>query len=115
MYRAIHDLGEAVSQAAATCVAHPLRTALGALSIATAVATLTLVQTAIDGLGVYARRSVARVFGSETFVMAQIASPGQNQTAHQVSMANFSRRNRSSSRRSLYSDSCLSGSHGGTW
>ncbi|HET9226474.1 MAG TPA: ABC transporter permease [Thermoanaerobaculia bacterium] len=58
-------------------MAHPLRTALGALAIATAVATLTLVQTAIDGLGVYARRSVARVFGSETFVIAQIASPGQ--------------------------------------
>lgn len=77
MYRGLRDLGEAVSQAAATCLAHPLRTALGALAIATAVATLTLVQTAIDGLGVYARRSVARVFGSETFVLAQIASPGQ--------------------------------------
>jgi putative ABC transport system permease protein len=64
-------------QAAATCAAHPLRTVLGALAIATAVATLTLVQTAIEGLGVYALRSASRVFGSETFVLAQIASPGR--------------------------------------
>lgn len=64
-------------QAAATCAAHPLRTVLGALAIAAAVATLTLVQTAIEGLGVYALRSASRVFGSETFVLAQIASPGR--------------------------------------
>jgi putative ABC transport system permease protein len=64
-------------QAAATCAAHPLRSLLGALAIAAAVATLTLVQTAIEGLGVYALRSASRVFGSETFVLAQIASPGR--------------------------------------
>lgn len=64
-------------QALLSGLAHPLRTALGALAIAVAVATLTLVATAIDGLSVYAERSAARVFGSETFVLAQIGSPGR--------------------------------------
>jgi putative ABC transport system permease protein len=42
-----------------------------------AVATLVLVETAIDGLAIFAEKSAARVFGSETFVVAQIASPGR--------------------------------------
>lgn len=76
----VHPLSrivDPVAQAAATCAGHPLRTALGALAIATAVATLSLVQTAVEGLGTYATRNAARVFGSDTFVIAQIASPGQ--------------------------------------
>ena len=75
--RLLRSFSEPLRQAAATCAGRPLRTALGALAIAVAVATLTLVQSAIDGLGIYARRSAARVFGSETFVLAQIAAPGQ--------------------------------------
>lgn len=73
----IEQIIEPVAQAAATCASRPLRSLLGALAIATAVATLSLVQTAIEGLGTYATRSAARVFGSDTFVLAQIASPGQ--------------------------------------
>lgn len=75
--RFFRSFGEPLRQAVATCAGRPLRTALGTLAIAVAVATLTLVQTAIDGLGTYARRSAARVFGSDTFVLAQIAAPGQ--------------------------------------
>lgn len=75
--RVFRSLIEPLRQAMATIASHPLRSALGVLAIAVAVATLTLVETAIDGLEVYARRSASRAFGSDTFVLAQIASPGQ--------------------------------------
>jgi putative ABC transport system permease protein len=75
--RAVRSGIESLLQGAATCAAHPLRSALGALAIAVAVATLTLVQTSLDGLSVFARKTAARAFGSETFVLAQVASPGQ--------------------------------------
>lgn len=73
----LRSLAEPLVQGAATALSHPLRSALGALAIAVAVATLTLVETAIDGLGTFAQRSVSRVFGAETFILAQVASPGQ--------------------------------------
>lgn len=68
---------EPLRQAVATITGHPLRSALGALAIAVAVATLTLVETAIDGLGIYARKTASRAFGSDTFVLAQVGSPGR--------------------------------------
>jgi putative ABC transport system permease protein len=55
----------------------PLRSLLGALAVAVAVATMTLAMTAIDALALYARQSAARVFGADTFVVAQIGSPGR--------------------------------------
>jgi putative ABC transport system permease protein len=70
-------LAETLGQAAATGFAHPLRSALGALAIAVAVATLAVVDAALAGLTLFAQRSAARAFGSETFVIAQVASPGQ--------------------------------------
>lgn len=73
----VRTVDDSLGQAFATLVAHPLRSILGALAIAVAVATMTLVETALDGLEVYARRNAARAFGSETFVLAQVASPGQ--------------------------------------
>ena len=57
--------------------AHPLRSALGALAIAAAILTEALVVTAVDGVARYAELTAARTFGSDTFVIAQIASPGQ--------------------------------------
>jgi putative ABC transport system permease protein len=77
LLRALRSWVESLRQGAAACVAHPLRSALGALAIAVAVATLTLVQTSLDGLRLFASRTAARAFGSETFVLAQVASPGQ--------------------------------------
>jgi putative ABC transport system permease protein len=64
-------------QAAQTSLAHPLRSGLGALAIAVAVATLTIVETGLDGLRSYAQQSAARVFGSDSFVIAQVAGPGR--------------------------------------
>ncbi len=68
---------EVIPQALATLRAHPLRTALGALAIAVAVFTTTTVITALEGVQLYARQNASRLFGSDTFVLAQIASPGQ--------------------------------------
>ncbi len=75
--RAVHDTVEAVRQGAASALGNPLRAGLGALAIAVAVATIVVVVTAIDGVGRYARAVGARAFGSDTFLVAQIASSGR--------------------------------------
>lgn len=68
---------EAISQGAAALRGNPLRASLGALAIAVAVATIVLVVAALDGIALYARQTTARTFGSDTFLIAQIASPGR--------------------------------------
>jgi len=75
--RELHFTFEACRQALTTLRAHPLRTLLGALAIFVAVATIATVRTALDVVGEFARASAARAFGSDTFVVAQVASPGQ--------------------------------------
>ncbi len=67
---------ESVAQAASTALAHPLRSGLGALAMAVGVATVALVIAGLDGLAEFARSTTARSFGSDTFVVAQIGSPG---------------------------------------
>jgi len=67
---------EAFTQAAVALAGNPLRAGLGALAIAVAVATIVLVVSALDGIALYARQTTARTFGSDTFLLAQIASPG---------------------------------------
>ena len=68
---------EAIVQAAGTVRANPLRSSLGALAIAVAVATIICVSTALDGIRRYAEQTTARTFGSNTFLIAQVASPGR--------------------------------------
>jgi len=75
--RADTGMIEVVRQAAATLRAYPMRSALGALAIAVAVATIVVVVTALDGVRLYTERTTARTFGSDTFVIAQVASPGR--------------------------------------
>jgi putative ABC transport system permease protein len=75
--RALFQLRELSSQAAQTCLAHPLRSGLGTLAVAVAVGTLVLVHTTLDGLTLFAQRSAARAFGSDTFVLAQVAASGR--------------------------------------
>jgi putative ABC transport system permease protein len=67
---------EALAQAARTAAAHPLRSGLGALAMAVGVATVAIVVTALQGLAEFARTTTERTFGSDTFVLARIASPG---------------------------------------
>lgn len=71
------DVIEAVRQAGVSAIGNPLRAGLGALAIAVAVATIVVVVTAIDGLGRYARTVSVRAFGSDTYLLAQIASAGR--------------------------------------
>jgi putative ABC transport system permease protein len=68
---------DTLRQAAATLLTHPLRASLGALAIAVAVATIVVVVAALDGVQVYARATTARTFGADTFLVAQVASPGR--------------------------------------
>lgn len=68
---------EVVRQGAAALRASPLRSALGALAIAVAVATIILVTAALDGIRRYAELTTARTFGTNTFVIARVASPGR--------------------------------------
>jgi putative ABC transport system permease protein len=68
---------DAVVQAFATLRAHPLRTSLGALAIFVAVATIAIVMTALDGFRAFANASAARTFGSDSFIVAQVASSGR--------------------------------------
>ena len=68
---------EIARQATATLLAYPLRSALGALAIAVAVATMVIVVTALDGVRRYTEQTTARTFGSDTFVIAQVAAPGR--------------------------------------
>ncbi len=68
---------DAISQGVSAVVAHRLRSALGALAIAAAVATIVVVVAALDGVATYARTTTARSFGSDTFLIAQVASPGR--------------------------------------
>ncbi len=69
-------LVEAVIQGHSAISGHPLRAGLGALAVAVAVAAIVVVVTALDGLTRYAHATGARAFGSETFLIAQIASAG---------------------------------------
>ncbi len=68
---------EALRQALGSLRGYPLRTALGVLAILVAVATICVVVTALDGVREFARVSAERAFGSDTFVIAQVASTGQ--------------------------------------
>ncbi len=77
MHRQLFSLQESVRQAARTLMTHPLRAGLGALAIAVAVGTQVLVVTALDGVAAFARMTTARSFGSDTFLLARVASPGR--------------------------------------
>lgn len=54
-----------------------LRAGLAALAIAVAVGTQVLVVGALDGVAAFATVSTSRAFGSDTFLLAQVASPGR--------------------------------------
>lgn len=67
-------LASAGAEAVAAARANRLRTALAALATAAAVATIVLVISGLDGVARYARETGARTFGSDTFVIAQLAT-----------------------------------------
>jgi putative ABC transport system permease protein len=63
-----------MSEAFATVWHRPLRALLAATAMAAAVATTAIVQTTLDGLARSARDASARAFGSDSFVIAKVAT-----------------------------------------
>ncbi len=55
---------------------HKLRSFLTLLGVIIGVASVILVGSAIDGLGLYAQESTAKAFGSESYLVAQVAGAG---------------------------------------
>ena len=71
-----YELSSAVALAWDSIRSHKMRSFLTLLGVIIGVASVILVGSAIDGLGVYAQESTAKAFGSESFLIAQVASIG---------------------------------------
>jgi putative ABC transport system permease protein len=69
-------LKNAIALAWDSIFAHKLRSFLTLLGVIIGVASVILVGSAIDGLGAYAEQSVSKAFGSEAYLISQIASAG---------------------------------------
>ena len=63
---------DTIREAARSCLAHRLRSALGGLAIAVAVGTIAVVVEGLDGFARYSRQTSARAFGSDTFLIARV-------------------------------------------
>jgi putative ABC transport system permease protein len=68
------QLTSAIGLAADSLRAHKLRTFLTLLGVMIGVASVILVGSAIDGLGLYAEESTAKAFGSESFLLQQVTN-----------------------------------------
>src|SRR5271165_6195986 len=71
-----YQLKSALALAWDSIRAHKLRSFLTLLGVIIGVASVILVGSAIDGLGLYAEESTAKAFGSESFLIAQVANVG---------------------------------------
>ena len=74
--RARYELLTALALAFDSIRAHKLRSFLTLLGVIIGVASVILVGSAIEGLGVYAQQSTAKAFGTESYLVAQVASVG---------------------------------------
>jgi putative ABC transport system permease protein len=72
-----HQFKNAFRLAAESLRSHKLRSFLTLLGVIIGVASVIMVGAAIAGLGVYAEQSTAKAFGSESFLVAQIAATGR--------------------------------------
>jgi putative ABC transport system permease protein len=70
-------VGDLVREALVTIRGNPLRAGLAILAVAAAVATVTIVITALQGVERSARESGARTFGSDSFVITRVF-PGES-------------------------------------
>jgi putative ABC transport system permease protein len=75
--RSRHQFQNAFRLAMDSIRAHKLRSFLTLLGVIIGVASVILVGAGIEGLGVYAEQSTAKAFGSESFLVAQIAATGR--------------------------------------
>jgi len=75
--RTWHQFQNAFLLAVDSIGSHKLRSFLTLLGIIIGVASVIMVGAAIEGLSVYAEQSTAKAFGSESFLVAQIAATGR--------------------------------------
>ena len=75
--RARHQFSNAFRLAMDSIRAHKLRSFLTLLGVIIGVASVIMVGSAIEGLGVYAEQSTAKAFGSESFLVEQITATGR--------------------------------------
>jgi len=75
--RSWHNFKSAFALAMDSIRARKLRSFLTLLGVIIGVASVVMVGAAIEGLGVYAEQSTAKAFGSESFLVAQIAATGR--------------------------------------
>lgn len=71
--RFFHDVVSALALAVDSIRAHKLRSFLTLLGVIIGVASVIFVGSAIEGLGAYADQSTAKAFGSNTYMVAQVA------------------------------------------
>lgn len=71
-----YEFTSALSLAWDSIRSHKMRSFLTLLGVIIGVASVILVGSAIDGMGVYAEESTAKAFGSQSFMVAQVASVG---------------------------------------
>lgn len=72
-----YKLSTAFSLALSSILAHKLRSFLTLLGVIIGVSSVVLVGAAIEGLGNYANQTTSKAFGSESFLVAQIANVGK--------------------------------------
>src|ERR1035438_10848503 len=72
-----HNVSTAAWLALDSIRAHKLRSFLTLLGIIIGVASVILVGAAIDGLGAYTEGITAKAFGTESYLVAQIAAVGR--------------------------------------
>jgi putative ABC transport system permease protein len=75
--RSLNQFQNAFVLATDSIRAHTLRSFLTLLGVIIGVASVIMVGAAIEGLSVYAAQSTAKAFGSESFMVAQIAATGR--------------------------------------
>jgi putative ABC transport system permease protein len=77
LIRSRHQFQNAFRLAMDSIRAHKLRSFLTLLGVIIGVASVIVVGAGIEGMGVYAEQSTAKAFGSESFMVAQIAATGR--------------------------------------
>jgi putative ABC transport system permease protein len=70
-----YELLTAIALAFDSIRAHKLRSFLTLLGVIIGVASVILVGSAIEGLGVYAEQSTSKAFGTESYMVSQVAGP----------------------------------------
>ncbi len=75
--RTRYEVASAARLAVDSIRAHKLRSFLTLLGVIIGVASVILVGAAIEGLGAYAEESTAKVFGGDSYLVAQVANTGR--------------------------------------